>query len=161
MRVLLAGCLAILISTTAFAADWKDQDEPASKSKGAAVETKDGVFGRYCREESADKASEYTFDVAKSGTCPEQTVVTLTIDGQSKSYQFECYGRDGGGALLILTADSRNERTVTDVADIDDRIQRAQKPDMSIRTNLTKRPMIFSLASAAVKMQRILKLCQQ
>ena len=121
MRVLLAGCLAIM-STTALAADWKDQDEPASKSKGVVVESRDGVFGRSCREESSAKVSEYTFDVNKTGTCPEQAVVTLTIDGQSKSYQFECYGRDNGGALLILTADSRNERTVNDVADIDDRI---------------------------------------
>ena len=160
MRVLLAGCL-VIFSATAVAADWKDQDTPASKTKSVVVEGRDGVFGRSCREENTAKADEYTFDVNRSGVCVDQTMVTLTIDGRSKSYQFECYGRDSGGVLLILTADTRNEQTVNDVADIDDRIQKATGKDMSIKTNITKRPMIFLLIGAGEKMGRVVKFCQQ
>jgi hypothetical protein len=160
VRALVAG-IWILSAASAFAAEWKDVDDTVAKTRNVVVESKDGLFTFSCNENGAAKVAEYFIDVFKSGQCSDNTTVTLTIDGKKKSSQFECLGRQGGGVLLLLTANPKNDQAANDIIDITDRIQKAKSASMLITTGITTRAINFSLEGARAKLERILRLCPQ
>ena len=154
VKALLVGIFSFL-ATGALASIW--QDEPNSgHDKSVVVLSGHDFFGHRCDKGKDSGRFEFILDIAKSGNCRSPTLVTIGIDGSSKSYEFQCGGREVG-VLLSLEPDSK--QNLNAMSEVSDRIRRAKSKTMSIRTNVTKGVKNFSLVGAVEKLDEVLKVC--
>jgi hypothetical protein len=154
MKASLVGIFSV-IATGALASAWQDQPN-SGYDKSVIIVSGNDFFGHRCNKGKESGSFEYVLDIARSGNCKSPTLVTLGIDGVTKTYEFQCGGRDVG-VLLYLEPDTKPNLVA--MSEVAERIRGAKAKTMSVRTNITRRAMNFSLTGAVAKLDEVLKTC--